>query len=98
MQKELSLVKTNRFSDFFNKIKSFFTKSNKKMEEIKTISPAKEIDDFEYLRGIIEGKIQIKDLDKELKKRLIKLCNTRLAEVNKEIEKIDAQIEKLKNN
>jgi hypothetical protein len=51
-------------------------------------------DDFVYLQEIIEGKIKIRDLDPELKKRLIKLCNERARIVDREIAKKERQIKK----
>lgn len=55
------------------------------------------LQDFEILKRIVEGKTKIKDLDKDLKIRLIDICNTRLYEINKKIEDTKSEIEKIDN-
>ena len=103
MQKEVALIKVNEkgFYNILTKVKRFFAKFTNKNNEIKesntnrkVVEEARPIDDFIYLKLIMEGKAQIKDLDKDLKRRLINLCNERLNEVNKEIAKKERQIKK----
>lgn len=102
MQKEVSLIRSN--NNFISKLKSFFArfiKNNKEDNFVeKTQSDLAEqlsdIEAFEYLKGIIDGKINIKDLDKDLEKRLIDICNNRMKEIDREIEKKEYQIEKAK--
>lgn len=61
----------------------------------------RELEDFEILKNVVTGKIAIKDLDIEVEKRLITLCNNRLKSLNERITvenmKID-RLEKLVNN
>lgn len=64
----------------------------KKNSNDNIISPLK---DFEILNDIIKKKIDIKDVDIKVKKRLILMCNQRLMEVNKLIEEEELKIEKL---
>lgn len=54
------------------------------------------LDDMEILKDILNGKIQIKDLDDDLKARLINLCNKRTEEVNKKIEDKKKEIEQIR--
>ena len=59
------------------------------------------IQDFDILKDIVNGKIQIKDLDIDTEKRLIKLCDNRLKQMNEKIREKDieiANIEKLLND
>ena len=111
MEKEISLVKkdTNKVDIIISNIKKFFSKFIKKEKKItneeviyiKSSNEKKENfkgkTDFDYLKEIIEGKVNIKDLDKDLKNRLIKLCNARLEEVNNIIIETDKEIEKTKD-
>ena len=50
--------------------------------------------DFEILKQIIEGSVNIEDLDENLKYRLLDLCDNRLVEVNKKIKETEKKIEK----
>ena len=43
------------------------------------------IKDFEILKEIVNGNINIKDLDTPLKMRLIGICNNRLNQINEKI-------------
>lgn len=52
--------------------------------------------DFEILRNVVQGSVNIKDLDKDLKLRLIDICNNRLIEVNKKIEDTNNDINRMK--
>lgn len=56
----------------------------------------KSLDDFKVLRDVIYGKKDIKDIDLDLEKRLITLCNNRINEVNKMIIDKDLEINKIK--
>lgn len=101
MQKEVSLTKSNKF---ISKIKSFFAKfiKNKKEDyivkkaEANFVEELSDIEAFEYLKRIIAGEINVQDLDKELEERLIDICNNRIKEIDREIEKKEYQIEKAK--
>lgn len=54
------------------------------------------LDDLKVLEDIIYNKIDIKDIDIDLEKRLITLCNNRINEVNKMIIDKDLEINKIK--
>lgn len=88
------------FQKFFGAIKSFFLRNRKKeFERIEEISKPNEntpLDDLEILKDVINGKVEIKDLDIDLEKRLIALCNNRIKEINKKIMAKDFEIAKLK--
>ena len=63
------------------------------------------LQDYEVLKKIVKGNINVKDLDKDLKIRLNDICNNRLNEVNKKIEetqntilKIESIISQMNNN
>lgn len=105
MKEEIALMKVseNKFSLWLNNIKNFFfklgskSKQQQKTSEVSEVRSVEEqkinvVDDLECLEGILSGKINIRDLDKYRKKRLIKLCDNRLEEVRKEIEKKERQI------
>ena len=47
--------------------------------------------DFEILKQIVNNKIQIEDLDDEVKIRLIELCKKQIDVVNKRIEEIKSK-------
>lgn len=105
MKSEKSLIKVNNniFLKFFKSIKSLFLKNrNKKTEEIEEVQGISKdqentpLDDFEILKDVINGKIEIKDLDINLERRLIVLCNNRIKEINKKIIAKDFEIAKLK--
>ena len=102
MKKEKSLININNgiFSKIIKSIKSFLFKFGDKSkiqskEKNNTNASVLVLDDFEVLKGIIEGKIEIQKLDKDLKKRLIVICNNRLNEVNQKIEDKDVEIVKM---
>lgn len=46
------------------------------------------LEDFEILKKIIKREIEIKDLDYDIKIRLINLCNKRAKEIDKKIKKL----------
>ena len=48
-------------------------------------SETNEMDDFALLKQLIEGRIDIKEIDDESKKRLIAICNNRLEGIHKQI-------------
>lgn len=54
------------------------------------------LDDFKVLKDIIDNKIDIKDLDIDLERRLIALCNNRINQINQEIISKDLEISKLR--
>jgi len=104
MKEEMALMKVseNKFSSLLNNIKNFFFKLGRKPKQQKNYqvlkvesaheATTKASDDLNCLEEIISGKINIRDLDKDTKKRLIKLCENRLEEVRKEIAKKERQI------
>lgn len=102
MKSEKSLIKVNNniFSKFFKSIKNiFFRNKNKKCKEVQETFKVQEntpLDDLEILKDVINGKIEIKDLDINLERRLIVLCNNRIKEINKKIIAKDLEIAKLK--
>lgn len=51
--------------------------------------------DLNVLEKVLNGEIEIEDLDAELQERLTELCNEREAEVNKKTKKIELEIEEL---
>lgn len=51
------------------------------------------MDNFEILKNIIEGKVNINDIDSETKGKLIKMCEDRLNEVERKIKEKNKQIE-----
>lgn len=53
------------------------------------------LDDFKILKDIMHNKINIKDLNIDLEKRLITLCNNRVNQINQEIISKDLEISKL---
>ena len=55
-----------------------------------------EIKDFEILKEIVNGKIRIEDVDLEIKKRLIEMCEKRLECLNDDIKKIKSNTEQVK--
>lgn len=52
----------------------------------------KSLEDFEVLKNIIEGKTKIENIDIDLKKRLIVICNKRLKKVNESIKERELEI------
>lgn len=46
------------------------------------------LEDFEILKKIIKREIEIKDVDYDIKIRLINLCNKRAKEIDKKIKKL----------
>ena len=65
------------------------------MKEKSTVKTNTMQEDFEVLKLLIEGKINIKELDNELKQRLITICNNRLNYVNKKNNEKDIEISRL---
>lgn len=102
MEREKSLIKANDsiFSKIFKSIKSIFhklrNKANLKTYESFESQENTDLEDFEVLKDVINGKIEIKDLDIDLEKRLIVLCNNRINEINKKIAVKDLEIAKLR--
>ena len=52
-------------------------------------------EDLNVLEKVVNGEIEIEDLDVELQERLTELCNERESEVNKKTKKIELEIEEL---
>ena len=53
------------------------------------------LDDMEVLKDIINGNKKIKDLDEDVKIRLIKLCQKRSQQLDKKIENKDKDLKML---
>lgn len=66
-----------------------------KEEDEYILEARQKLQDFEILKSIVNGKTEIKYLDKDLKLRLIDICNNRLDEINKKIEDTKFEIEKI---
>lgn len=56
----------------------------------------KSLDDFKVLEDIMHGKVDIKDIDIDLEKRLIALCNKRTNEVNQMIITKNLEIDRIR--
>lgn len=52
-------------------------------------------EDLNVLEKVLNGEIEIEDLDSALQERLTELCNERKEEVNKKTKKIELEIEEL---
>ena len=65
------------------------------MYEEELIKERKKIEDFEILKSIVQGNIKINELEKDLKIRLIELCDLRLKKINLDIERIKKEIKSL---
>lgn len=102
MESEKSLIKTNNniFSKVFKSIKNiFYNFKNKEYSKVEqNFEPPKNtaLKDLDVLKNVIDGKVEIKDLDVDVEKRLIALCNNRIEEINKKITAKDLEIAKLK--
>lgn len=66
-------------------------------EEELLMKEKQKLQDFEILKSIVEGKTNIKDLDRDVKIRLIDICNRRLDEINKKIEDTKSEINKIES-
>lgn len=64
------------------------------MDDNKIKEEKQKLKDFEILKQIIEGSVNIEDLDENLKYRLLDLCDNRLVEVNQKIKETEKKIEK----
>lgn len=53
------------------------------------------LNDMDNLEKVLKNELQIKDLDLESKRRLIKLCHSRAKEVNKKVKNKEEQISQL---
>lgn len=99
MKKEEALVNVNEsiISKCIKYIKNVFYKiKNKENEiEIEQKSTVSAIDDVEILKKILDGEIEIKSLDDEVKRRLISLCKNREKEVREKIDNLKTKNEKL---
>lgn len=102
MKFQKSLIKVNNsiFSRFIKSIKNIFYKPKnqeyKETEQNTKVLRDTALEDLKILKDVINGKTQIKDLDIELEKRLIILCNNRISQINKKIEDKDSKIIKIK--
>lgn len=96
MNKEMALVHVDKgiFAKLTKIIKGIFSKFNKEKNVLKAEN-IKEIDDFECLKGIVQGKISIKELNIEQKKRLILLCDERTKSINNKIDDTKLKIKKI---
>ena len=54
-------------------------------------------EDLNVLEKVLNGEVEIEDLDSELQERLTELCNEREEEVNKKTKKIELEIDELKD-
>lgn len=97
MENEKSLVKAEKgiFSRVRQAILNFFRRFNKNKTELQTVETTTDIQDFDILKDIVNGKIQIKDVDIETEKRLIKLCDNRLKQMNEKVREKDIEIAKI---
>ena len=101
MKEEKSLTKVNNgfFSKLIQNIRTKLFKFNQKNNASASAASTNAtpentaLDDFEVLKEVMDGKIQIQDLNPDLKKRLIAMCKTRLADINKEIDEIHSKTE-----
>lgn len=102
MKSQKSLIKVNDsiFSRFIKSIKNIFYKpENHEYKETKQNTKVLKdtaLEDLKVLKDVINGEIQIKDLDIDLEKRLIILCNNRISQINKKIEDKESKIIKIK--
>ena len=64
------------------------------MDDNKIKEEKQKLKDFEILKQILNGSVNIEDLDEDLKYRLLDLCNNRLIDVNKKIKETEKKIEK----
>lgn len=99
MKQEKSLIKVNenKISKFIQFIKKFFNKFKnkdiKKQNEEKTSSSP--MDDVDILKNILDGKLEISNIDDETKIRLIKLCENREQEVRQKITDLKNKAQKM---
>lgn len=99
MKQEKSLIKVNenKISKFIQFIKNFFNKFKnkdiKKQNEEKTsFFP---MDDVDILKNLLDGKLEISNIDDETKIRLIKLCENREQEVRQKITDLKNKAQKM---
>lgn len=53
------------------------------------------MDDFETLKKVIEGELNINEIDSQTKQRLVIICKQRLRQVEKKIEETNEKIMEL---
>lgn len=63
------------------------------MSESENSEIIKNLEDFEVLKAIVEGRTKIEDVDIDLKKRLIVMCNQRLQKINDKIKIKELEID-----
>ena len=93
MKEEKSLIKTKNsfFSKIIVSIKRLFSKTkNNNYQNIKEVVAKKEqtstqLSDMETLQQVMQGQVEIIDLEENTIERLVELCSNRLKEVNKKI-------------
>jgi len=97
MKREMSLTMTESsgFRKVFGLLKSFFYKSTIKKEE--DLSNESDINDFECLKLIAEGEINVKNLENGQKLRLISLCDERKEDIDIKIKEANEKIKKMTN-
>ena len=86
----MTVYKEKRIPRIIQFFKSFFTKRQQEEPQIQKIQPeinnkTNEMDDFDLLKKLIEGRVDIAEIDNESKKRLIAICNNRLEGIHKQI-------------
>ena len=100
MKQEKSLMKVNenKISKFIQSIKNFFNKftnKNIRKQNEEKLTKSSSIDDVDVLKNIIDGKIEISNIDDETKIRLIKLCENREQEVREKITDLKNKAQKM---
>ena len=96
MKKNESLIvkRENIFLKFIDKLKKTFKglvpkrKNTKRMENLEAI----QLRDMEILKDVVNGNLNLKELDNETKKRLINLCQKWSEEIHKKTEIINKKI------
>lgn len=101
---EKSLVKSNNgfFSNIIQKIKIKIFGNKQKQEvqeqEISIKNTKYEgLSDIELLKEVMNGEIEINEIDSVTKQRLIDMCHTRQEEINREIVQIQEKTERINN-
>lgn len=90
--------KKDKISDTIDqKICEDINEENIEITEEKT-KDVETINDFDILKDVVNGKIQINDLDIETEKRLIELCDNRLRQIKEKIREKDLEIANLERN
>jgi len=96
----LMIYKEKRIPRIIQFFKNLFTKQPKEQIPMQVIqtevkTETTEVEDFALLKKLIEGKIDIAEIDNESKIRLISICNNRLDGVKKQIRDRNNEIRKM---